>query len=160
MATFRIGQGIGTQFIPNPKVSVTGVAKNLLIKPKLPEGDIESTKDYDFKITESEREAAVDYSEELGAQIYDNLFIPAGKYIDLNNEEQKYPRLTINSILLSVSQSKNIIKTPIQGRNGTIKEYIADGDWEITGSGTITVKDNIFPLDKLKAFIAVLSVPQ
>lgn len=30
-----------------------------------------------------------------------------------------------------VSQERNIIRTPIQGRNGTVKEYISDDDYQI-----------------------------
>ncbi len=160
MATFRIGLGIGSQFAPNPSVSALGIAKGLVLRPRPPIGNIESTKDYDFKVEDSETEDATSYSDELGSPVYDNLLIPEGNYIDLDNNTVAYPGLAINSILLSISQSKNIIKTPIQGRNGTIKEYIADGDWEIMGSGTITVKDNIFPLDKLRNFIDIIKVPQ
>jgi hypothetical protein len=45
--------------------------------------------------------------------------------------------LRIDTVLMSVSQSKNIVKTPIQGRDGTIKEYISDGDFVIDIRGAI-----------------------
>jgi len=36
-----------------------------------------------------------------------------------------------------VSQERNIIRTPIQGRNGTVKEYISDDDYQIEIIGAI-----------------------
>lgn len=45
--------------------------------------------------------------------------------------------LTINDCLLSVSQIKNVVLTPISGRNGTIKEYINRGDYEIRVTGSL-----------------------
>ena len=45
-----------------------------------------------------------------------------------------------------VSQQRNIIRTPIQGRNGTIKEYISDDDYhiEIIG-GIVSPYGNVAP---------------
>lgn len=39
--------------------------------------------------------------------------------------------------LIDVSASKNIIKTPIKGRNGTVKEYINIDDYQITLRGIL-----------------------
>lgn len=36
-----------------------------------------------------------------------------------------------------VSQNRNIIRTPIQGRNGTVKEYISDDDYHIEIIGAL-----------------------
>jgi len=43
--------------------------------------------------------------------------------------------LILETVLITVVQSKNIIKTPIQGRNGTIKEYIGEGDYMLRING-------------------------
>lgn len=47
------------------------------------------------------------------------------------------PPLRIDDIKISVSQSKNIIKTAIEGRNHTIKEHISNGDFTISMEGSI-----------------------
>lgn len=39
---------------------------------------------------------------------------------------------TLIECVISLSQEKNIVSTPLQGRDGTIKEFISDGDYQIT----------------------------
>jgi hypothetical protein len=40
--------------------------------------------------------------------------------------------LVLQECIITVNQEKNIVKTPMEGRDGTIKEYISDGDYSIT----------------------------
>ena len=40
--------------------------------------------------------------------------------------------------IITVNQEKNIVSTPMQGRNGTIKEYISDGDYSITVDAAVS----------------------
>ena len=44
----------------------------------------------------------------------------------------------MNQVLLDVSGTNNVVSQPIQGRNGTIKQYISQGDFSITIRGTIS----------------------
>lgn len=44
--------------------------------------------------------------------------------------------------LLDIAATKQIIKTPIKGRNGTVKEYIAIDDYQITIRGILINYDN------------------
>lgn len=55
--------------------------------------------------------------------------------------------LSIDAVLVDVSMTRNIIKTPIQGLSGTVKEYIADGDFDITIRGVLVSQDNAYPQD-------------
>jgi len=59
--------------------------------------------------------------------------------------------LTINEVLISVSNDKNIVTTDIAGRNGTIKEYINRGDYEININGFLVANfGNFFPVSKVR----------
>jgi len=78
----------------------------------------------------------------FGTPVFSNLEIPAGKYKTLDGNEISFDGIRIDAVLFVVSQSKNIVSTAIQGRNGTIKEYISDGDFMITASGTIIGESN------------------
>ncbi|MBD5199237.1 MAG: hypothetical protein HDS83_02430 [Bacteroidales bacterium] len=50
--------------------------------------------------------------------------------------------LLINDIVMNVSLQKEIVKTALVGRKGTIKEYITDGDYQISMSvGIVAVND-------------------
>lgn len=64
-----------------------------------------------------------------------------------------------NTVLFNVSQTKNIVATAIQGRDGTIKEYISDGDYEIDVK-LLIVNDQskIYPVDRVNEVISLLRV--
>jgi len=96
----------------------------------------------------------------LDTPIYDRLLFPTGSYIDLDGREISYPAMSIDTAVFRVSQRKNIVKTPIQGRNGTVKEYISDGDWEIDIRGHIDTEKNEYPLYDLSRLVQISKVPQ
>ena len=84
----------------------------------------------------------------FGLPIWDNLIL---------NSDDKNKSLEIDMVLIDVSMSKNIIKTPIQGMNGTVKEYISDGDYVINIQGGIfNNKDsNAYPEDDVLTLIEI-----
>lgn len=59
----------------------------------------------------------------------------------------------------SISQERNIITTPIAGRNGTVKEYISDGDFVISVTGKIVDNGNKFPDDQVTDIANIFKVP-
>lgn len=65
---------------------------------------------------------------------------------------------TFDIALLEVSQPRNIIKTSIAGRNGTIKEYMSDGDHNIKIRGCIYSQiANRPPNNEIRTFNRVMS---
>jgi Domain of unknown function (DUF6046) len=56
--------------------------------------------------------------------------------IAFNRDKGRDP-FKITTCLIDVMQTKNIVTTAVQGRNGTIKEYVADGDYEISIKGAL-----------------------
>lgn len=74
----------------------------------------------------------------LGTPVFSNLELLPGKFTPYGETTAiNYEGLRIDTVLFTVTQQKNIIQTPIVGRQGTIKEYIADGDFVITCEGII-----------------------
>lgn len=67
--------------------------------------------------------------------------------------------LALQTVLIEITQTKNIVKTAIQGRNGTQKEYIADGDYEVSIRGAIVGADGSFPRADVRALIQLLQSP-
>lgn len=49
--------------------------------------------------------------------------------------------LVVNDAIVSVTQEKHIVRTTLVGLNGTIKEYICDGDFDISISVGIVAVD-------------------
>lgn len=76
---------------------------------------------------------------------------------------------TFEECLISINMEKNIVTTALQGRNGTIKEYISDGDYNITvdaGVSTYQVQneeneiDISYPIDAVKELQELLALPE
>lgn len=70
--------------------------------------------------------------------------------------------LDIDTALLQVSQSKNIVTTAINGRNGTIKEYVSDGDYQISIKGVLveSVNTNLPPTEDFQTLIELCKLPR
>jgi hypothetical protein len=96
----------------------------------------------------------------LGTPIWTNLKFPAGNYQTLDGEIIEFDGLEIDSVLITVSQSKNIVTTAIQGRNGTVKEYISDGDYMVQISGALVgAQADVFPEADFADLIEILKAP-
>lgn len=77
------------------------------------------------------------YRSYLGSYVFSDL--------DISPEEGNLPRIQIPTVLFNVTQRKNIVVTPVQGRNGTVKEYISDGDFQINIKGVIAGLNGVYP---------------
>lgn len=61
--------------------------------------------------------------------------------------------LVINDAKITLSQRKNVVITDIAGRNGSVKEYINTGDYNIRVQGMLVAEVlNVFPNVKVKEF--------
>ena len=69
------------------------------------------------------------------------------------------PIITFQSILVSCVFPRNIVKTEIQGRDGTIKEYIGEGDAQISFRGVITGKNGQRPTTEINDFMNLIKCP-
>lgn len=90
------------------------------------------------------------YKSSLGTPVLTNLQFTGQTWVDQYGKTQTFKTLLFDAVLLTVNQSKNIITTDIQGRNGTVKEYIGDGDYTITINGIITGPNGHYPKDEVK----------
>lgn len=64
--------------------------------------------------------------------------------------------LELGTVLVDVNMSKNIVTTAINGMNGTVKEYIADGDYEVSLRGALVNKGYEYPRDLVKKFLDLM----
>lgn len=100
----------------------------------------------------------------LGTPVMDDLTFEAGRYQELGakegDEPLSYPAITIDTVVFTVNKVRNVIKTAVQGRNGTVKEYVSDGDYSISCQGVISNRDNFFPEDQARLLRQVFEVPQ
>lgn len=113
--------------------------------------------DRDFQVGEFEGDEAIATSY-LGTPVFTNLIIEPGSYIDNDGLTIDYEGITIDTVLMDISQSKNIVTTAIQGRNGTVKEYISDGDYMINIKGVIASNSHQYPTDEVNKLIEICKV--
>ncbi len=67
--------------------------------------------------------------------------------------------LAIDQILCEVKTKKNIVVTEVEGLDGTVKEFIANGDFVVTMVGGIfSIDANAFPLDDVNTLARLLEV--
>ncbi|MCP3682139.1 MAG: hypothetical protein GY861_05550 [bacterium] len=124
-----------------------------------------------FKIEEFEtdkdiRETAGITDNYFNAPVYDYLGFSGGTYrpIDLPDDEPDVEygggegsETIITSVLLEASQSKNIVKTDIQGRDGVIKEFIGNGDLVFSARGVIVGQGKKYPLKEVQILRDIFS---
>jgi hypothetical protein len=74
----------------------------------------------------------------LGTPIYTEVVIKKTSDVVVDGNTFSSPEyIRFDTCIVNIQQQRNIIKTPIQGRNGTVKEYISDGDYQISIKGSI-----------------------
>ena len=110
----------------------------------------------------------------MGCTYTDNI---SGKTVTLNNDRysgataSKTPTkgisdefggafyMRLETILITVEQPIRVVKTEIQGRNGTVKEYIGADDSKITINGIITGNNGVYPRDEVARLKRWLDAP-
>jgi len=94
----------------------------------------------------------------LGTPIYGRLTFDAIQGDDLSDLSADIQRivstdLVIDIAIITVSQTKNIIKTAVQGRGGTVKEFISNGDYLLKINGIISGEAPlVYPKEEVKRF--------
>lgn len=132
-----------------------------LVKPKIfrPGKGIESNNENDYIVGSFETDEP-EKTSLFGTPVYSNLQILPFSYDTLDGENIQISNgITIDTVIFNVTQTKNIVKTPIQGRNGTVKEYISDGDFQIEISGAIVSPGRTYPQTEVNELIEILKAP-
>ena len=117
--------------------------------------------DYDRMLEETSVEQvgsgpySADKSGIFGMPVFDTIKLQGLTYTDFEDKEITLPDFTLDIAIIEATQTRNIIRTPITGANGTRKEYISDGDWDIKIVGNLVNKlANIPPADLVKSLNA------
>lgn len=96
---------------------------------------------------------------ELGTPIYSDITFDACSYTDNNGRRIDVDEVNVQTVLITLDQPINIVKTVIQGRDGTVKEYIGKDDMQVTINGIITGKNGVYPLQKVNDLKSWLDAP-
>jgi hypothetical protein len=70
---------------------------------------------------------------------------------NITGKQVEIPTIYFEAVICTVEFAMNIVKTPIQGRNGTVKEYIGQDDAKITFNGVICGTNGVYPKSDVAA---------
>lgn len=124
-----------------------------------------------FDPQEVEQEETARYSY-LGTPVFSNLEIPEGLYIDNQGNTINFNGIRFDTALMSVTLEKNIVRTAINGLNGTVKQFISLGDYSVdvqaivigqtdaNNSGFDVRETNTVPETEIRKLNKILQVPQ
>jgi len=88
----------------------------------------------------------------LGTPVFADLILKA---------DEQDEGINIQTVMFEVEQQRNIVTTAVQGRNGTIKEYISDGDYSVQIRGLLVDADPYtYPADQVQTLRDLLVLPQ
>ncbi len=141
-------------FTPNAEHLATGVALNLAFRFGMSTAEPFKASEY---VGKEKNPELLDLGELEGRTWLTSLALKHGG-----------KEFIFNECLISLNMEKNIVTTALQGRNGTIKEYISDGDYNITidaGISNYTIdqegEHNIdYPIDAVAELKNILSLPE
>lgn len=94
-----------------------------------------------------------------GNPVYGTVEFEAGSYEKLDGTTINYENIILTSVLVSISLTKNIVKTATEGREGLIHEYTSSGDYIISINGVINGHPNSYPENEVNALKDILNVP-
>lgn len=137
-----------------PSTVVTGVSQSFLITS----AGLQVLRGKLIDIPELETEESIGTSM-LNTAVIDNIVFKSGSYFDLEGNEIEYDELRIDTVIIEVTQAKNIVKTKIQGRDVSVKEHVSDDDYIINIRGIIQSADkneqNKYPLELSQNLITI-----
>jgi len=82
----------------------------------------------------------------LGTPVFADLTLMGGQYTNnITGEVVTFPEIKLATVLLTVNFATRIVKTEIQGRDGTVKEYIGQDDAKVTVQGIVTGWNGHYP---------------
>jgi len=100
---------------------------------------------------------------ELGTPVFGSLFIEAPAWIQaVNGKIERFDSETIrlDVVLIDISLSKEIVSTKITGLRGSVKEFITNGDYEITiRGGFFSPQPNVKPWDLINQLLKIVRTP-
>lgn len=95
----------------------------------------------------------------MGTPVYSNIHFLDVQYTDNHGRTIQTQGKTYDAVLITVTQAKKIIRTEIQGRDGTVPEYIGLDDYKVQVNGIITSANGVRPTDEILTLKKMLDAP-
>lgn len=96
----------------------------------------------------------------IGTPVCANIEFQGANWTDFNGRSRSFPNMAFDTVLLNVTQSKNIIETEIQGSDyGAVLEYSGLRNYDIQCDIIITGENGIYPQDAVSNLLLMLNSP-
>ena len=93
----------------------------------------------------------------LGTKVLVDLTFHGMNYTDENGQLFQFDDFVLETVLLSVTQNKNIVRTKIQGKKGSVKEYISLDDYSVQVNGIIVGSNGAYPKNDVQTLLTILN---
>lgn len=121
---------------------------------------IKNNNPYDGKIPQGVDPDPALYLSPLGTPVVADIVFQGGAYTDDKTGRLiTFQTVTLATILVTVTQPKRIIRTEIQGENGSVKEYIGMDDFQVSINGIIAGTNGSYPFQEVAALHDILRAP-
>jgi hypothetical protein len=163
MSKFKIND-LGIQKIGLNATEVA--ARKLVINSLVAKSNLQNVKIHDatsspYVIGKGDTQDVTNFVSQLGTPVYSNVIFNAGQVFASNgNKINSWEDFRIDDVLFQVSQGKKIVTTEIQGRDGTVKEYIGLDDFQVQITGRLNGKYNVNPKEQTKQLKEILDAGQ
>lgn len=151
---------------PNPAGQAELIAKSFgltFLKPKFFRVDTDTMLKEQDAINAAildNNETFSDSRSKFGLPMFDVLLFNAVNYTSNDGKEISVPNFSMGAALCDVTMTRNIVKTQIAGRNGTVKEYMSDGDYQINIKGVLSsLYQNVAPKDSMNQLLGFCNAP-
>lgn len=141
------------------KVMTKGIGLGLL-KPKLFRPNVQVMGEEAVAFEGNAGSYGYDKKSLFGTPVYDIVTFEAFTYTDDTGKEINNAKFELEVAIVEVNKSRNIVKTQVMGKNGTIKEYMSDDDYMISIHGSFTNKyAYLSPEALIRAFDQLTKAP-
>lgn len=101
---------------------------------------------YEGKVNQSDNRDPRLYASALGTPVVIDVTFGSVTYTDFTqNRKVTTDQIRLQTVLCTVARPSIIVKTQIQGRNGTVKEYISKDDFQVSINGIIAGQNGQYP---------------
>ena len=147
-------------FTPNAEQLVRGTAVNMAFRFGMGKGQPLKVSD----VIGQQGNPNFNKDQYMGVVMSETLTL---SYTDITVTPYKEYKFEFKECLITLNLPKNIVTTALQGRNGTIKEYIADDDFQITlEAATDSYLGNedkdirfAYPVEQITELVKLLQLP-
>ena len=140
----------------------SAVIKGLILQGNLQNVKIHNAQNSPYVVNKGVTpDSGTKFVSKLNTVVYSNVIFNGATVLDANfNTIDKFEDFRIDDCLITVNQAKKIITTEIQGRDGTIKEYIGQDDYQISIVGRINGAYGVNPKEDAKQLKKIFSFAQ